>query len=166
MRAGGVAIYQKESLSPAVSHTIEKVSELHDPILLESDSYGDVCAAKIAVDEHTIILFCVYVSPNTTLKHVKAFMARNLFHHLNAPIIVTGDFNVDIAKEENISFVQFMKDALGLDLVSNPRQPTTLGGTCIDLIFARKTPDLPTKLFVTYFSYHRPMFTLLSAVSR
>lgn len=168
MRTGGVAIYEKLAISPiSTSHAIEKLSEQYDPILLEAENYGDICAADILVDNIKMVLFCVYLSPNTTIKQTKAFMTRNLFSYKSRdiPIIVTGDFNIDISKEENVGFVKFMKDFLKLDLVSDSRQPTTLSGSCIDMIFARNTPDLPTKRFITYFSYHRPLFTLLSAVS-
>lgn len=168
IRAGGVAIYEKVSISPiSTSHTIEKLSEQYDPIFLEAEKYGDICAADILVDNCKMVLFCVYLSPKTTIKQAKTLMTRNLwlYKSKNVPIIVTGDFNIDISKEENSSFVEFMKDFLALDLVSDSRQPTTLGGSCIDMIFARNTPDLSTKRFITYFSYHRPMFTLLCAVS-
>lgn len=166
MRAGGVAIYEKVTIAPAsMSHAIEKLNERYDPILLEADSYGDICAADIIVDGCMITLVCVYLSPNTTMKLSKAFMIRNLFYYKykDSPVIVTGDFNIDISKEENIGFVHFMKDALELDLISVSNQPTTLSGSCIDMVFTRKTPEMPTKRFITYFSYHRPLFTLLSA---
>ncbi|XP_065082636.1 uncharacterized protein LOC135705014 [Ochlerotatus camptorhynchus] len=168
VRAGGVAIFERATISPlSSSHTIEKLSEQYDPILIEAEKHGDICAANIQVEACNIIVFCVYLSPNTTMKQAKTFMTRNLFHYKTKdnPIIVTGDFNVDVSKAENIGFVQFMKNFLQLDLVSDPKLPTTLGGTCIDLVFARKIPELPTKRFITYFSYHRPLFTLLSAVS-
>lgn len=163
-----MAIYEKVTLSPiSTQHKIEKLDEKYDPILLEADSYGDICAAEIQVNNCKMILFCIYLSPKTTIKQAKTFMTRNLLHYnpKNVPIIVTGDFNIDISKEENIGFVEFVKDFLKLNLVSDSRQPTTLGGSCIDMIFSRNTPDLPTKRFITYFSYHRPLFTLLSAVS-
>lgn len=166
-RAGGVAIYEKLSISPSSTpHTIKQLNNEQDPIFSEADEFGDICAANILIDGSMMTLYCVYLSPKTSMKHAKAFMARNLFHYREqeVPIIVVGDFNVDVSKEENAGFIQFM-NCLELQLVSDPSQPTTLGGSCIDMVFATKNLDLPTKRFVTYFSYHRPLFTLLSAVS-
>lgn len=168
LRAGGVAIYEKVSVFPmSTFHTVLKLSEQYDPILLEAENYGDICAADIVLDNCKMILFCVYLSPNTTLKQAKTFMTRNLFCYKseNIPTVVTGDFNIDVSKEENIGFVQFMKDFLGFDFISDLIQSTTLGGTCIDLLFAKNAPSFPTKTFITYFSYHRPLFTLLYPVS-
>lgn len=110
-----MAIYEKIAVSPiSAPHTIDKFSEQYDPILLEAENYGDVCAADILVDNCKMVLFCVYISPNTTIKQAKTLMARNLFLYRfkDVPIIVTGDFNIDISKEENIGFVTFMKDFL------------------------------------------------------
>lgn len=168
LRAGGVAIYEKDTFSPTSNaHTVQKLSEQYDPILLEAEKYGDICAADVVVDNGRMLLFCVYLSPNTTMKQAKTFMTRNLFLYRSndIPIIVTGDFNIDITKSENLDFVKFMKDFLALDLISDSIQSTTLSGSCIDLVFAKNIPALPTKSFITYFSYHRPLFTVLSAVS-
>lgn len=160
-----MAIYEKLTLSPAsTSHTIEKLSEQHDPVLLEAESYGDICAADILVDGRQMVLFCIYISPSTSMKYAKAFMARHLYRYQSkdVPVIIAGDFNIDVSKQENNGFLEFM-GLLGLKLSSDPKQSTTLGGSCIDMVFTSKTPELPTKRFITYFSYHRPLFTLLSA---
>lgn len=118
-------------------------------------------------NEDKMLLFCIYLSPKAPMKIAKAFMAMNLFYYKTkvVPIIVAGDFNIDVLKNENIEFILFMKDVLGFNLVSDPKQSTTLGGSCIDMVFAKNTPDLPTRRFITYFSYHRPLFTLLPIVS-
>lgn len=115
-----------------------------------------------------MIVFSVYISPNTTIRQSKTFLTRHLFayKYKDTPIVVTGDFNINILIEENADIVKFMKDWLNLDLISDPKQPTTLGGSCIDLVFARNTPKLPSKRFVSYFSYHRPLFTLLTTLNQ
>lgn len=167
-RAGGVAIYEKNTIQPMSSpHTLKKLSEKYDPILLEAEEYGDICAADIVVDGTKMVLCCIYLSPNVTIKQAETFMTRNLFCYKasDIPVVVTGDFNIDISKTENICFVRFMKEFLAFDIFSDPRKSTTLGGSCIDIIFARNIPDLLTKRYIAYFSYHRPLFTLLTTVS-
>ncbi|XP_065093458.1 uncharacterized protein LOC135714113 [Ochlerotatus camptorhynchus] len=136
VRAGGVAIYEKASISPvSTSHTIVQLGERHDPIFVEAANYGDICAAEIQVDGCKMVLFSVYVSPNTPIKLAKAFMARSLtlYKHFPTPIIVAGDFNIDVSKAENIEFIEFMANLLDLNLVSDSQQSTTLKGSCIDM---------------------------------
>ncbi|XP_065093456.1 uncharacterized protein LOC135714112 [Ochlerotatus camptorhynchus] len=135
VRAGGVAIYEKASISPvSTSHTIVQLGERHDPIFVEAANYGDICAAEIQVDGCKMVLFSVYVSPNTPIKLAKAFMARSLtlYKHFPTPIIVAGDFNIDVSKAENIEFIEFMANLLDLNLVSDSQQSTTLKGSSLN----------------------------------
>lgn len=166
VRAGGAAIFQKTSNNFSMPHSINKLSERYEPSLAVSDTYGDICAADVVVDNRKMIIFAVYLSPNTAMKQTKLFMTRNLFRYsydefATTPIVVTGDFNIDVAKPKGYEFVEFMAKYLNLNLSSN-RHPTTLGGSCIDMVFAKNLPELKCKRFITYFSYHWPIFTALS----
>jgi hypothetical protein len=71
----------------------------------------------------------------------------------DVPIIISGDFNIDINKDPSI--IQFLKEELNLDYIPTS-SPTTLGNTTIDLTFARNI-STDTMPFVSYFSYHRPI---------
>nr|XP_029713647.1 uncharacterized protein LOC115257831 [Aedes albopictus] len=145
-RAAGVAIYQKTgATNVAVPHSLEKACASHDVELGLSDEYGDV------------------VLLSTTTKQKKFFLARNLFMYMRSsmPIIVTGDFNIDISKAENIEFIDFMKQYLHLELATDPSQATTLGGSCLDLIFTRKI-RAESRRYCSYFSYHRPILSVLA----
>lgn len=83
-----------------------------------------------------------------------------MYSKTNMPIVVTGDFNIDVAKPENTEFVDFMKKFLKLDLATDTTQATTLGGTCLDLTFVRNIRAI-CKRYCSYFSYHRPMLAIL-----
>lgn len=102
----------------------------------------------------------------TTLKQKKYFLVRNLikYTHVAMPVVVSGDFNIDVTKEENRDFIWFMKQFLYLDCASDPTIATTLGGTCLDLTFTRNV-SVECRRYCTYFSYHRPILSIL-AVSR
>ncbi|XP_053698655.1 uncharacterized protein LOC128745602 [Sabethes cyaneus] len=102
-RAGGVAIFVKSEFATMSSqHEIIKASEVHDAMLLDAENFGDICAAELFIDGSKTILFAVYISPNTSLKLIQLFLTRHLFYsNYETPTIVTGDFNVDISKEEN-----------------------------------------------------------------
>ncbi|XP_055587414.1 uncharacterized protein LOC129739899 [Uranotaenia lowii] len=137
-RAGGVAIFQNTTTSAiTLSHTIKKFNSSDDQALDEADHFGDICAAEISMMGTNMLLFSLYISPGTTLRQKKYFLTRNLimYARLATPIIVTGDFNIDVSKPGNDELISFMKTYLFLDLASDPTQATTLGGSCIDLTF-------------------------------
>lgn len=76
------------------------------------------------------------------------------------PIVVTGDFNIDVSKPENVEFVEFMQRYLRLNLMSDRSQATTLGGSCLDLTFTRDIHS-ECRRYCSYFSYHRPILSVL-----
>lgn len=83
-----------------------------------------------------------------------------MYARKDMPIVVTGDFNIDISKQENVEFVEFMQTYMHLNLASDRNQPTTLGGSCLDLTFTRNIRCECTR-FCSYFSYHRPILSVL-----
>lgn len=162
-RSGGVAIYRKSasSTSMAVPYPIESASEDLDPLLGAADQYGDICAAIVEVMGTRVVLISVYISPGTTLKQKEAFLIRKLLPSVqqNLPMVVTGDFNIDVSKRENGDFLELMCK-LRLTLANDVRQTTTNGGTVLDLTFTRGIHASMTR-YVSYFSYHRPMLSVL-----
>lgn len=181
-RAGGVAIFQNIAASTnSVPHAIDKLSASYDQLMDKADEYGDICAAEISVMGTRTLLFSLYISPGmklkvllyfslskfflspgTTLKQKKIFITRNLilYAHVTLPIVVTGDFNIDVSKPENVEFIDFMKTYLFLDLASDRAQATTLGGSCLDLTFFRNI-RVECRRYCAYFSYHRPILSVL-----
>lgn len=91
-------------------HDLEQLSEEHDPILLEADSFGDICATKVSENGIQTLFVVVYISPSATYKQKISFLIRNLFWYAKQDIriVVSGDFNIDILKPENLKFVDFM----------------------------------------------------------
>ena len=163
VRAGGVVIFQKaSSTAPAVSHELVQLSEKHDAELLAADSDGDICAVEIFENGIKTLFVVVYISPSTTYKQKMFFLTRNLlmYKRMDIRMVVSGDFNVDILKTENSKFINFMKEHLNLEMNSNHLETTTVGRTCLDLVFVRNV-NAQTRRYVSYFSYHRPMLTLL-----
>lgn len=146
----------------AIPHSLEQLSEEYDSILLEADAFGDICAIDVSENGVNTLFVVVYISPKATYKQKITFLTRNLFCYAKKDIriVVSGDFNIDILKPENSKFLHFMKDYLKLDLNSDPKQTTTFGGTCLDLVFVRNI-QAQTKRACSYCSYHRPMLTLV-----
>ena len=93
------------------------------------------------------ILGAVYIHPKVPQEAIEYFMfqmlgayseaIRLIFPNLNpdteTPILLCGDFNMDIM--QNKSLVNFMKSTFNLDCISFAS--TTLGNTCIDVTFTR-----------------------------
>lgn len=73
------------------------------------------------------------------------------------PLIITGDFNLDMLKQENKQFLDFMRERFIVEFVQTT--PTTLGGTCLDLMLVGNA-DATSKPFISYFSYHRPIISI------
>lgn len=169
MRAGGVAIYQNTTTpgtNLATPYALETVGADRSQEFSDAAKYGDVCAAKVMVMGTEVLLVSVYISPGTTTKQKEWFLARNLartlvpYVEVEMPMVVTGDFNLDIAKQNCSEFTEFMSRRLNLNLSNNAKQTTTLGGTALDLTFTRNINAEVTR-YIAYFSYHRPMLSVL-----
>ena len=76
-------------------------------------------------------------------------------------MLVCGDFNLNLKKKENNSFVTFMLKEFNLKLITNIEESTTMKNSCIDLFFSRNL-NLNLKNYITYFSYHKPIFGALN----
>ena len=59
-------------------------------------------------------------------------------------MILSGDFNVDFAKPLN-----------------DPNKSTTKYGTTINAVFFRYLLNFQSKVFISYFSYHKPIVLFL-----
>ena len=136
----------------------------HDEHLILTDNYGDVCAIEVILNGIRTLIFAVYISPETTIKQKKYFMTRNVYSYArqNISFLVSGDFNIDISKQENVEFVTFMEESMKLRLLSTSSQATTLEGTCIDLVFGQNI-DVESRRYVSHFSYHRPLLSMIKS---
>jgi hypothetical protein len=52
-----------------------------------------------------------------------------------------------------------MRNDFGLHL-SSDKSPTTLGGSCIDMVFTRHVDSLRCYRYISYFSYHKPILAI------
>jgi exonuclease III len=87
-----------------------------------------------------VLIVTLYLSNNTPIDDCKRFVLSHLgtfapkFTEVfsitaegrnTLPIILAGDFNMDLKKKENESFVTYMEETFGLKLMSNPQCSTT-----------------------------------------
>ena len=75
-------------------------------------------------------------------------------------VILCGYFNLNIRKKNNYEFINFMSENLNMKLITNYNETTTNYNSCIDLFFA-KNVNLELMNYISYFSYHKPIFGVL-----
>jgi hypothetical protein len=87
------------------------------------------------------------------------------------PIILAGDFNIELKKNENETFVTDMEETFGLKLMSNPQCSTARSKSCIDMVFARNVDNLKCANYITYLQSHvwhslRVYYDMMNTVQR
>jgi hypothetical protein len=115
---------------------------------------------KVQTIQTKFTLGAVYIHPNVPQEAIEYFMFQmpgaystairlilpNMNPNAETPILLCGDFNVDIM--QNRSFVSFMKSKFNFDCISSAS--ASLGNTCIDLTFTRNI-SIQTLPYVSYF---------------
>ena len=140
------------------------------------DGIGDICAIKATIHNQPVLIVSAYITPGTSIDDIEDFFELNLMaysekarvfkvvrknnYHL-IPIILAGDFNINLKSKEGVQFIEFMKDTFDLQINSDPALSTTRNGTCIDAMFTRHV-GMETQNYISYFSYHRPLISVVS----
>ncbi|CAG9831913.1 unnamed protein product [Diabrotica balteata] len=122
-------------------------------------------------------MVAIYISPDNSLRAIRDFLYENLFiysHGASAllqqkigkrfddlPMILTGVFNINFADDKNISLIEFLNNELGLTMSNDRNISTTKYKTTIDAVFTRNLNRFESKLFISYFSYHKPIISVL-----
>jgi chemotaxis receptor (MCP) glutamine deamidase CheD len=68
------------------------------------------------------------------------------------PIILAGNFTVNVKDNCNAELVEFTNDSFELDVLSDVSQGTTRSGSCIDMVCRRNVDNLSCMNYVLYFS--------------
>ena len=165
-RSGGVAIYRRELCSHTLQ--IQNIGLEIPNRTLEDTTRGIGHAADFTISQiqvankHTFLLAAIYVHQRAKYQDL-VNVITDFLHPYDAeapdgpitPIVLMGDFNTTDTDRSKLA--QYLDQRFGLKLDTNVRDKTTLGGTCIDLTFSRGI-NLTCKCYVSYFSYHRPVF--------
>lgn len=176
-RGGGVGIYHNVSDSQhAVTVCDDAYLRRNSQYVSEAKSaHGDICAARCTLPNgKQIVMVTVYISVNKKVEDIMDFLLEALlayteggskllkkrYHEL--PLILGGDFNIQFDTDKGLRLVKFLKEELNLDLVSGNTLGTTRHGTTIDAIFSRFVNHVTSDVHVSYFSYHKPIVTVLN----
>ena len=176
MRAGGVYIYKRMELSSVLTtaeHELVDLDTKTKEIIKAEKAHsgiGDVCAVETTIGGRRALIMAVYLTSATSMEKLELYFYKNLMGYSTSliglskaydklgnstiPLIVSGDFNVNLETDEGSEFITFMKRAFNLDLSNDPAYPTNRGGTCIDAVFTRHVDKVKTRNYISYFSYH------------
>ena len=73
-------------------------------------------------------------------------------------MILSGDFNINFNTANSGELINFLRADLNLSINNDPVVSITRHGTTIDAVFVRYLDNIITRPFVSYFSYHKPLF--------
>lgn len=182
-RAAGVAIYIQEMGHIALCTTRADLifDNSMDPSV-DARHIGDICAVYMRLECTPLLVVAVYVSPGHTHEAIKAFLRTRLWAHsklpapkqhfegthrtlADMPMIITGDFNVNLRNGQNQWLPNFMRDLFGMSLASESEVPTTRFGTALDHVFQRGLKNVEVLKYASYFSVHRPLLCLVANAS-
>ncbi|XP_044589254.1 uncharacterized protein LOC123268337 [Cotesia glomerata] len=173
-RATGVAIYKNNNTSHITTFNMDLVIQNATEVHVSQTSIGDICTSHVKLEDGSeLMMIVVYISPNKKINDIISFLHERLFPYSHRgsitfktnkdklPLILAGDFNVNFAKDESTPLITFLQEEFQLQINNNPREPTTRYGTTIDAVFIRYLDNVMSNTFVTYFSYHRPIVTVI-----
>jgi hypothetical protein len=120
------------------------------------------------VNGEKVLIVTLYLSNNTPIDDCKRFVLIHLGTFApkrpeeypivpeegrnTITIILAGDFNTELKKKENETFVINMEETFSLK-------------SCTDMVFARNVDNLKCANYITYFSYHRPILSITNSTS-
>jgi len=142
---------------------------------INTSAVGDICSARCRLNNGQFILLAVvYISPKKKIQDITDFIHETLLPYtrrgaaiLNKnwgelPMILSGDFNVNFATAEGQSLIDFLTNQFELTMNSDKAISTTRGGTTIDAVFCRNLKTFSSSTYVSYFSYHKPIISILN----
>lgn len=91
------------------------------------------------------------------------FKILEKYNNHDIPMLVGGDFNLDLRGPHGPQFIEFMRTELGLQLTNDVAISTSRNSTCIDAVFSpRHIEHFKTREYISYFSTHRPLLSVTS----
>lgn len=118
-------------------------------------------------DQSKCDVAAIYIHPGVSKARIQQFLSDALASHtpsagvdIAIPLIVTGDFNVNI--DDDRWLIELFQRDFGLTYIPSPYS-TTLGNTTLDLTFTRDIGATCVP-YVSYFSYHRPLFNKIKLI--
>ena len=137
---------------------VHKDSQVMDITLISRCSHRRICVTiKKFFTVFTII--GVYISPQTKPDQLCALLSKCLSHCNSGPVIILGDFNIDISAKSNTPITKYMKTKYNFDQYVN--EYTTNYQTTIDLLFSNHPHQTMYSIYC-YWSDHNIIYTVIN----
>lgn len=178
--AGGVAIYNnaKNSVSRMCTSHMDVHTRFSSMLTTNVSEIGDICVCRYqSKNGQFIIVVAIYISPGKSIRAIQEFLYENLMIYSkdgsallekkigkrfdNLPMILSGDFNINFADDKNLSLIEFLNQEFQLAMSNDRQKSTTRCKTTLDGVFTKYLHNFESKNFVSYFSYHRPIISIL-----
>lgn len=144
---------------------------------------GDICVCRCQSENgQFIIMIAIYISPGKSMKDIQQFLYENLMIYskegsallekkfgtklYDKPMILSGDFNINFADDKNLPLIEFLNEEFGLTMSNDRLTSTTRYKSTIDAVFTRHLDGFESKLFVSYYSYHKPIISVLECIDK
>ena len=155
-RGGGVALYINTSL---------KYKTIDSKCLCVNESFECITAELTLVGSKNIVISCIYRKPNGNLEEFSSKLEDIFGDIKNKVIYITGDFNIDLLKEQIHSQTRYFIDtmfSMGLyPLITKPSRIASHSSTLIDNIFTNDMQHANVSgIILNDLSDHFPVFTL------
>lgn len=178
--AAGVAIYQNsdDSMHRMCTSHMDVHARFSKVFGATVSDIGDICICRCNSENgQSIIMVAVYISPGKSMRVIQDFLYENLMIYTkegsellekkvgkrfdNLPMILSGDFNINFADDKNLPLIEFLNKEFRLTMSNDRNLSTTRYKTTIDAVFTRYLDRFESKLFISYFSYHKPIISVL-----
>lgn len=119
------------------------------------------------------MVVAVYISPGKSATEIRKFLHENLLiytkegsallgeNYHQIPMILSGDFNINFAEDTSQSLIDFLHEKFDLSMSNDKNTSTTRYGTTIDAVFSRFLEKMESRIFICYFSYHKPIVSFI-----
>lgn len=138
---------------------------------------GEICVSRCNSEngQYTLMV-AVYISPGKLMRQIQQFLFENLMIYTKerseilekrcgkkydkVPMILSEDFNINFADDKNLPLIEFSNKTLNLNMSNDRKHSTTKYKTTIDAVFTRYLDKFQSNIFISYFSYHKPILYL------
>lgn len=162
---GGVAIYKNNKSAICNFESLPHLSQVQEELKTNGIfKVGDLCGVLcILENDFRFIMISIYLYPNQSIRDIINYIEHSLQEYKvtcnKIPLIISGDFNVNFQQSISAKLIEYLSVSYDLVINSNPNSATTIHNTTIDAVFSRYIPQLQSKVYVTYFSYHLPIIS-------
>ena len=129
------------------------------PLSMMQTPFLEICERRVPYKHQLVFIFGIYRPPSCSVSMFKKELFQHIgAHDTNSPKVVMGDFNINVAHEDDHSFLIEIKARYNLTQLIN--KSTTTEEATIDLVFSNIS-DLETQVITSTWSSHHMLTVYL-----